>query len=161
PRRRPPQRTFQEEGPIGLSSNIEIESSDRGAIVVSGGSRGLGAALVESLLDAGEAVATLRRRPSQRLEALRAHPRLHWECMDATDYAATSTFMRAAEKRFGRIAALVNNAGVGSEGILATVSLQEIKRTLDTNLLAPLQLSKLAASRMLKHRQGCIVNVTS
>lgn len=134
---------------------------DRGAIIVSGGSRGLGAALVERLLEDGETVATFSRRPSERSERLRSHARLYWEQLDATDYAATSAFVREAERRFGKISTIVNNAGAGADGILATASLHEIKRTLDTNVLAPLQLTKLAVGRMLKHREGCVINISS
>lgn len=139
----------------------EIDPQGRGAIIVSGGSRGLGAALVERLLADGEPVATFSRSPSDLSNRLRGHPRVYWEHLDATDFTATSAFVREAEKRFGKISALVNNAGVGADGVLATASLQDIRRTLDTNMLAPLQLTKLVVSRMLKHGDGCVINVSS
>lgn len=144
-----------------MTSQTQIDPPARGAIIVSGGSRGLGAALVERLLGDGEAVATFSRRPSELAERLGRHPRLYWEHLDGTDFAATSAFVREAEKRFGRISALVNNAGVGADGVLATASLHDIRRTLDTNMLAPLQLTKLAVSRMLKHGDGCVINISS
>ncbi|HEX4914432.1 MAG TPA: SDR family oxidoreductase, partial [Vicinamibacterales bacterium] len=69
--------------------------------------------------------------------------------------------VRAAEQRFGRIAALINNAAIGTAGLLSTMAVNEIDRTIDVNIRAQLYLTKLAAGRMLKHRRGCIVNISS
>lgn len=139
------------------------EKSDAapGAVIVSGGSRGLGLALVEALLERGDAVATFSRGDSDRLRHLRANSPLFWQPVDGTDYHAVSAFVRAAEQRFGRIAALINNAAIGTAGLLSTMAVNEIDRTIDVNIRAQLYLTKLAAGRMLKHRRGCIVNISS
>jgi 3-oxoacyl-[acyl-carrier protein] reductase len=130
-------------------------------VIVSGGSRGLGAALVEALLERGHAVATFSRRDSDRLTHLRTHSTLFWQSVDGTDYHAVSAFVRAAEQRFGRIEALINNAAIGTAGLLSTMAVADIDRTIDVNIKAQLYLTKLAAGRMLKHRNGCIVNISS
>jgi 3-oxoacyl-[acyl-carrier protein] reductase len=130
-------------------------------VIVSGGSRGLGAALVEALLGRGYAVGTFSRRGSPLLEGLRANARFHWQALDGADYAAVSAFVKATEARLGRIAGLVNNAAVGTEGILTTMAVADIDRAVDTNVKAQIYLTKLAAARMIRHHDGCIVNISS
>lgn len=132
-----------------------------GAVIVSGGSRGLGAALVEALLGLGHAVATFSRGPSPSVERLIDDPRFYWQALDGADYAAVSAFVKAAEQRFGRIAGLINNAATGAAGILTTMSVADIDRAVATNVKGQIYLTKLAGARMLKHRDGCIINVSS
>jgi 3-oxoacyl-[acyl-carrier protein] reductase len=132
-----------------------------GAVIVSGGSRGLGSSIVGALLDNGHAVGTFSRRDSDALRRWQGHSRFYWQSVDATDYQAVSAFVKATEQRFGRISGLVNNAAMGVDGILTTMSVADIDRAVDTNVKAQIYLTKLAAARMLKHRDGCIVNVSS
>lgn len=141
---------------------IEEETErQRGAVIVSGGSRGLGRALVERLLNDGESVGTFSRRDSEALQRWRDHPRFHWQALDGTDYHAVNAFVKATEQRFGRIGTLVNNAAIGADGILATMPIADIDRAVDTNIKAQLYLTKAVSARMLKHRAGCIVNISS
>jgi 3-oxoacyl-[acyl-carrier protein] reductase len=139
----------------------ESLKSAAGAVIVSGGSRGLGNAIVEQLLNRAYQVATFSRRDSEGLRRWRSDPNFYWEALDSTDYAAVSGFVKAAEQRFGRIGALVNNAAIGAAGILATMPVAEIDQVVKTNLTAPIYLTKVVAARMLKYRQGSIVNISS
>ena len=81
-------------------------------VLVSGGSRGLGLAIVTDLLDAGLTVAAFARTVTPELEKLAAeHPdRVHVGAVDVTDLSAAQGFVRAVEARFGPIDGLVNNA---------------------------------------------------
>ena len=139
----------------------EGASVPAGAVIVSGGSRGLGAAIVEALLSHGHPVATFSRSESEFLQRRRDDPHLHWQAVDGTDYQATSAFVKAAEERFGRIGGLVNNAAMGAAGVLTTMSVADIDRAVAINVKAQIYLTKLVAARMLKHHDGCIVNVSS
>ncbi|MFI9644234.1 SDR family NAD(P)-dependent oxidoreductase [Micromonospora sp. NPDC051925] len=133
-------------------------------VLVSGGSRGLGLAIVTDLLDAGLTVAAFARTVTPELEKLAAeHPdRVHVGAVDVTDLPAAQGFVRAVEARFGPIDGLVNNAAVGQDSMHTHTAAGDIARIVETNLTAPLQLTRLVIRRMLgQGRRGRIVNVTS
>ncbi len=104
--------------------------------LISGGSRGLGLALVEHLLERGDAVATFSRSGSPALAALaKAHPdRLASEQLDITDSAAIGDFITRMAARFGRLDHCVANAAIAHEGVLATTRDDEIDSMLAVNL---------------------------
>src|SRR5262249_39913972 len=79
------------------------DSRAPGAVIISGGSRGLGRALVDSLRADGSAVATFSRGEPAGVEAWRDDPRVLWQQLDATDYDALSGFVKSVEHRFGRV----------------------------------------------------------
>ncbi|MFJ6197841.1 SDR family NAD(P)-dependent oxidoreductase [Micromonospora sp. NPDC092111] len=133
-------------------------------VLVSGGSRGLGLEIVTDLLDAGCRVAAFARTVTPELEKLAAeHPdRVHAGAVDVTDLPAAQTFVRAVEERLGPIDGLVNNAAVGQDSLHVHTATGDIARIVETNLTAPLQLTRLVIRRMLgQGRRGRIVNVTS
>jgi len=104
--------------------------------VVSGGSRGLGLAIVERLLERGDRVATFSRTRSGRLDDLAArHPeRLFATTLDAADAAAVSSFVGATVARFGRIDSCIANAAIAAEGVLATAADAVIAELLAVNI---------------------------
>ncbi|TBL32343.1 SDR family NAD(P)-dependent oxidoreductase [Verrucosispora sp. SN26_14.1] len=133
-------------------------------VLVSGGSRGLGLAIVTDLLDAGVKVAAFARTVTPDLAKLaEARPdRVHVDPVDVTDRAATQAFLRAAEERLGPVDGVVNNAAVGQDSLHVHTADADIARIVETNLTAPLQLTRLTVRRMLAQgRRGRIVNVTS
>ncbi|MBM0261129.1 SDR family NAD(P)-dependent oxidoreductase [Micromonospora sp. 4G55] len=133
-------------------------------VIVSGGSRGLGLAVVTDLLDAGVRVAAFARTVTPELAKLAAeHPdRVHVGAVDVTDPAATQAFVREVEERLGPIDGVVNNAAVGQDSLHVHTSTGDIARIIETNLTAPLQLTRLVIRRMLgKGLRGRIVNITS
>lgn len=104
--------------------------------MISGGSRGLGLALVEHLLARGDAVATFSRSGSEALSALAvANPeRLAAEQLDITDSAAIGSFIARMAARFGRLDHCIANAAIAHEGVLATMRDDEIDSMLAVNL---------------------------
>jgi 3-oxoacyl-[acyl-carrier protein] reductase len=104
--------------------------------VVSGGSRGLGFAIVELLLSRGDHVATFSRSGSPALEALvKAHPdRLYAAMADAASPSAIREFVAEVAARFGRIDHCVANAAIAHEGVLATMRDDEIESMVSINL---------------------------
>ena len=104
--------------------------------LISGGSRGLGLALVEHLLARGDAVATFSRSGSPALSALAAaHPdRLAVEQLDIADSASISGFIARVADRFGRLDHCIANAAIAHEGVLATTRDDEIDSMLSVNL---------------------------
>ncbi|MFM9615695.1 SDR family NAD(P)-dependent oxidoreductase [Streptomyces niveiscabiei] len=131
------------------------------AVLVTGGSRGLGLAVVQDLLDRGTRVAAFARTVSDSLRDLaNAHPgTLLAGAVDARDTVATLAFLRAAEEALGPLDGLVNNAGVAQDSVLAHTAPADIERVLSTNLLAPLLLTR-AFLRQVLRRAGTARVVT-
>ena len=139
--------------------------SERRVGLISGGSRGLGAALVECCLGMGYRVATFSRVTTGFIERLSCDPSRRddvlWEAVDGRDTAALRGFVADAAARFGRFDLLVNNAAIAVEGVLATMREQDIEATVALNLTAAIVLSQACSRLMLRQGSGCIVNVSS
>ena len=133
-------------------------------VLVSGGSRGLGLAIVRDTLARGARVATFARTLTPELENLAAeHPdTLHVGTVDVTDAAGIATFNREAAARLGPLDALVNNAAVGQDSLHIHTSPEQIAATVATNLTAPLLLTRAVLRHiMARGGRGRIVMVTS
>lgn len=131
--------------------------------IVSGGSRGLGAALVEALLADGWHVATCSRAPSAETARLHEHfgPRFYWQVADAAQASSLRDFVAAVRERWPRLDALVNNAAIAREGMFTLQSEQDIEQSLAVNLAGVLHLTRACAQAMLVNGGGSIVNVSS
>ncbi len=133
-------------------------------VLVSGGSRGLGLAIVRDTLARGARVATFARTLTPELEDLAAeHPdSLHVGTVDVTDAVGIATFIREAAVRLGPLDALVNNAAVGQDSLHIHTSPEQIAATVATNLTAPLLLTRAVLRHiMARGGRGRIVMVTS
>ena len=119
--------------------------------LISGGSRGLGLALVEHLLARGDSVATFSRSGSAALSALaKAHPqRLVAEPLDITDSAAIGRFIARVADRFGRLDHCIANAAIAHEGVLATMRDDEIDAMLAVNLRGAIVFIRECVRQML------------
>jgi 3-oxoacyl-[acyl-carrier protein] reductase len=126
--------------------------------LISGGSRGLGLAIVESLLARGDGVATFSRSGSPALTALAvAHPdQLHVEQLDASDSQAIQAFVKRAAARFGRIDHCIANAAIAHEGVLATTRDDEIDAMLAVNVKGSIVLVRECVRQMLVHHDGVV-----
>ncbi len=139
--------------------------SERRVAVVSGGSRGLGQAIVADLRRAGFVTATFSRAPTSFIEQCRADdPReqsFYWESVDGADPKSLQQFAFNVLRRFGRIDALVNNAAVGADGLLTLMRETDIHRQIALNLEAVVLLTRACLKGMLPQQSGSIVNVSS
>ena len=119
--------------------------------LISGGSRGLGLAIVESLLARGDRVATFSRSGSPALSALvAAHPdQLHIDQLDAADTPAIEAFVSRVAARFGRIDHCVANAAIAHEGVLATMRDDQIDSMLDVNVKGSIVFVRECVRQML------------
>lgn len=132
--------------------------------LVSGGSRGLGQALVEQFLARGYQVATFSRSENDFVRRITkradADARVYWEPLDIAK-GDVKGFVNRVHRRFGRLDVLVNNAGVGGDGVLATMSSDAMNAVLDCNLRGPLTLTKQVIRKMMLQASGSIVNISS
>jgi NAD(P)-dependent dehydrogenase (short-subunit alcohol dehydrogenase family) len=134
--------------------------------LVTGASSGLGTQFARALADNGAAVALVARR-ADRLKTLKAEiegkgGRAIAIEADVTDRAAMTRAFEAAEKAFGTVTILVNNAGIAHGGRAVEMPAEEWRKVLSTNLDAVFFWAQEAASRMLAAKtQGAIVNIAS
>ena len=133
--------------------------------LVSGGGKGLGAAIVTDLLAHGWRVATFSRRRSSvvdQLERLHATDgRYFWEPFDITDTPALRQLVARAVERFDRIDALVNNAGTLVEGVLPLMRPQAIHDAIALNLESTIHLTQACTRTMLRQGSGVVLNISS
>jgi 3-oxoacyl-[acyl-carrier protein] reductase len=136
-------------------------------VVVTGASRGLGLAIAERLARDGFRVVAVARRNSEALAATTAtlagcSPGAMTFCpLDLSDVAAIPTFVRELRGRFGPIYGLVNNAGLGTTGLLATMPDVEIEALIRLNTLSPILLSKYIVRGMMAQGRGRVINISS
>ncbi len=140
------------------------ESSPRVALVT-GGSRGLGAGLVDALLGAGYCVETCARTATETVRAWEDDPeykeRFHFGTADISDSADAERFVKEAAARWGRLDVLVNNAGVAREGVLGLFGDDALDQVIDLNLKGTVYVTRAASRVMLARRAGAIINVSS
>lgn len=131
-------------------------------IVITGASSGIGEATARELAQAG-ANLFLGARRTDRLSALAQElgERAGWCALDVTDAAGFDAFIDTAEKRFGRIDALVNNAGVMPLSPLASLKRDEWKRMIDVNINGVLNGIASVLPRFIAQGDGHVINVAS
>jgi len=134
-------------------------------VVVTGGSRGLGAGIVQAYLDAGDRVATCARSTTPQVEKWLDDPalagRLLFREVDLSNREQTAAFVGDVLEAWDSIEVLVNNAGVARDGILGLTSDDDIDTVIDLNLKGTLHITRLVSRRMLARGTGHIVNISS
>lgn len=132
-------------------------------VLVTGVSRGLGLAIARELLDVGfHVVGVARTRSPEVATLLEAHVhQFHFEPFDLGNLTEIHGFVADLHRRYGRFFGLVNNAGIGLDGILTTMHEKDIHTVINVNLVAPMLLSKYLSRGMLANRRGRIVYIAS
>jgi len=140
---------------------MKIDLSGKVA-VVTGGSRGIGYSIAQSLAEAGATVALLARDGAKAQEAARAlgDTARGFSC-DVVNAQQVETTVAGVEHEFGRIDVLVNNAGTTRDNLLFRISEDDWSTVLDTNLKGAFLVTKHAARGMIKRRWGRVINITS
>ena len=138
---------------------------DRQVVIVTGASSGIGELTVRRLARAGARVAFSAWR-ADRLEALAREldptgSRLLAVPGDVTVAADRDALVARTREKFGRIDALVNNAGYGTRGAVETVPVELIRRNFETNVFALVALTQLVVPLLRAQGSGRIVNIGS
>lgn len=136
-------------------------------VIVTGGSRGLGLAIAKKLAAAGYCTIAIARKANDKIaaaidEAKRSKTgALHFTAFDLSDIDGIPELARNLRKQFGPIYGLVNNAALGTDGLLGIMPNSQIEQLIRVNTLAPIMLTKYVARAMMSEGGGRIVNVTS
>jgi 3-oxoacyl-[acyl-carrier protein] reductase len=137
------------------------------SVVVTGASRGLGLAIANKLAKSGWRVIAIARKESDQLaELVRDLARdqqgsLHFKAFDLEQVSEIPAMVKELRKEYGSVYGLVNNAGLGTSGVLATMRDTQIERLIRLNILSPLTLTKYIVRLMMADGGGRIVNVAS
>jgi 3-oxoacyl-[acyl-carrier protein] reductase len=135
-------------------------------VIVTGGSRGLGLAVVRTLAAAGYRIIALARSSTEELTAAsrtaaNSGGAIEFRACDLSDLGGIAPMVKKLRADFGPIYGLVNNAGLGTSGILSNMRDQDIQRLIQLNTVSPILLSKYVVRSMMARREGRIVNVAS
>lgn len=136
-------------------------------VLVTGGTRGLGLGIARTLTHSGFRVIAVARQEGEQLPLLRADVErqgrgaLHFRAFDLSDIEAVASFVKSLTGEFGAFYGLVNNAGIGTSGILANIPNHAIERLIRLNVTSPVTLTKYLVRSMMVGQGGRIVNISS
>jgi len=134
---------------------------------VTGGTRGIGLAIARNLAMAGYQVIAIARGSGEPFAAATEEARrtgrgsLHFRAADLADIAALPVLAKELRREFGSLYGLVNNAGIGTSGLLANMRDAQIEQLLRLNVLSPITLTKYIVRSMMADGSGRIVNIAS
>ncbi len=136
-------------------------------VIVTGGSRGLGLAIVAALAAAGYRVIAIARKETEELRSRataaeqEGRGAVHFRAFDLAETGGIATLVGDLRKEFGPLYGLVNNAGIGTPGVLTIMRDEQIESLLRLNTLAPILLAKYVVRSMMVEREGRIINISS
>lgn len=140
-----------------------------GCSLVTGAARGIGAAIVRALAAAGRDVVINHASETSAQAAAELKAEVEERCgvtalvvrADVSDFEEARRLVEAAIERFGRIAVLVNNAGINRDGLLVRMKERDFDDVVATDLKGVFNMTRHAAKPLMKQRYGRIVNITS
>jgi 3-oxoacyl-[acyl-carrier protein] reductase len=136
-------------------------------VIVTGGSRGLGLGIARRLAASGYSVIAVARKTAAPLTAAMETAKrgrtgaLHFAACDLGEIEKIPDLVRGLRKEFGPIYGLVNNAAIGTDGVLATMHNSRIEALVRVNTVSPIVLTKYVVRTMMAEGGGRIVNVSS
>ena len=134
--------------------------------LVTGGSRGIGAAIARQLASMGANVAVIYAGNQQAAEEVCSQCREFgvesraYRC-NVADFGETKDTVAAVKADFGTVHILVNNAGITRDGLIPMMKEDAFDAVLDTNLKGAFNMIRHCAGLFLRNREGCIINISS
>jgi NAD(P)-dependent dehydrogenase (short-subunit alcohol dehydrogenase family) len=135
--------------------------ADKRVWFITGSGRGMGVDLARAALAAGHAVVATGRDTETVADAVGDADDLLVAELDITSLASAEAAVRAAADRFGRIDVVVNNAGNFYAGFFEELTPEQIERSLTTNLVGPMNVTRAVLPVMREQRSGNVVAITS
>ena len=137
-------------------------TEDKKVALVTGASKGIGAACAMALHKEGYRIAIHFRSKPELAEALQKElPGSEVFQYDLSEDGACDALIKDVVKTMGRIDTLVNNAGISIDQLITFAKPDDFDRILSTNLKPVFMLSKLASKKMIRSKAGSIINITS
>lgn len=136
-------------------------------VIVTGASRGLGLEIATTLAASGYRVLAIARSESEPLRQLMAavarpgRGAVQFHPFDLLETQAIPQLVASLRKEVGPLYGLINNAGLGTAGVLAMMRDEQIETLIRLNTLSPLVLTKYVVRSMMSERSGRIVNISS
>jgi 3-oxoacyl-[acyl-carrier protein] reductase len=136
-------------------------------VIVTGGSKGLGLGISRRLVAKGYRAIVIARHANVEMRSIMQAPRsegmgeLTFRSFDLSEIPAIGNLVKSLRKEFGAIYGLVNNAAVGTSGILTRTRDDAIEQTIRLNTLSPIILTKGVVRTMMTDGGGRILNITS
>ena len=131
-------------------------------VVITGGSDGIGKALIDALIPLGAKIATCGRNQDKLydLQIQYSNQLLHTMVADVSRYHDCENFINSTIETFGGIDILINNAGISMRALLRDLDIEVIKKVMDINFYGTVYCTKLALGSITR-RQGSIVGISS
>jgi 3-oxoacyl-[acyl-carrier protein] reductase len=130
-------------------------------VIVTGAARGLGLAISRRLQNEGYNIVGVGRTVTTEFEDLAAGGQSSFIQYDLANIDGIGQLAKAIRKEHGDIYGLVNNAGIGLDGVLGTMHVSEISKVISVNLISAIILTKYVSRHMLALDEGRIVNISS
>lgn len=136
-------------------------------VIITGGSRGIGEAIVRHFVGEGAKVYASYNSNAERAESIAAELNAQgngsvvFHQVNVTDENAIKQFVETVVKEAGQIDAVVNNAGITKDTLLMRMSEADWDAVLDTNLKSVFFMTKAVMRQMMSQRRGRIINITS
>jgi len=135
-------------------------------VLVTGGSRGIGRAIVELFAQEGAHVVFFYKQDGEAARevveaALAAGQQVTAEQADVRDRAACAVAVERAIERWGRVDVLVNNAGIIRDNLLGLLTNEDVQGVLDTNITGVFNVTHAVVPHMISRRAGRIINISS
>ena len=129
--------------------------------IVTGGSRGIGKAIVQALAREGAKVAFTYAQNKALADELANGETIVAFQTDATDFNQAKELVRQIKEKWGAVDILVNNAGITRDKLAAMMSEKDWDDVIDTNLKGVFNITKPVVGLMIRQRRGAILNITS
>ncbi|MCF8058553.1 MAG: SDR family oxidoreductase [Bacteriovoracaceae bacterium] len=135
-------------------------------IVITGGTRGIGAGIAKSFLEKNAHVIATYAGNDERAQGFKASlgelgERLTLRKFDVSNKDAVGAFWNSVNEEFGQVHVLINNAGIRKDNILASLDEDSWDKVIDTNLKGTFLMSQGAVLNMMSKRYGRIINMSS
>lgn len=147
-----------------MNPPAEPESGLAGGVaIVTGGSRGIGRAIVERLAGAGMEVTFtyLGNQAAADEVVAAAGPKVSAQAVDVRDAAACAAFVEQVADRAGKLDLLVNNAGIIRDNPLTALEDDDVRAVLETNVTGTFNMCRAVAPYLVSQRRGKIINLSS